>query len=135
MSQRRFRRFIARATVCVCALVAAASVQFLEPPSVSAQTDAAVVWIVVVKEHGVGNPTLVQPYLDRFVAIAAEHNGWADAKGQYYNDRSAAEAFVQTHHPHYGIFSLPVFLALREKYNLNVLAEVTVSLTGGGSTI
>lgn len=112
-------------------LVAAVFMLLLETPRVSAQADTAVVWILVVKEHGVGSPTLVQPYLDRFVAIAAQQNGWADAKGQYYTNRNAAEAFVQAHHPHYGIFSLPAFLALRGKYQLEVLGQAEVSLAGG----
>ena len=112
-------------------LVAAAFVLLVEPPPISAQGDAAGVGILVVKEHGVGSASLAQPYLDRFVAIAAEENGWADAKGQYYNNRSAAEAFIQTHSPHYGIFSLPVFLALRTKYKLEVIGQVAVSLAGG----
>jgi hypothetical protein len=103
----------------------------LESPTVSAQADTPVAWILVVKEHGVGSPTLAQPYLDRFVAIAAEQNGWADAKGQYYNNRSAAEAFIQAHQPHYGIFSLPAFLALQAKYKLEVIGQVAVSLAGG----
>jgi hypothetical protein len=103
----------------------------LELSTVSAQADTGVVWILVVKEHGVGSPTSVQPYLDRFVAIVAEQNDWADAKGQYYNNRSAVEGFVQAHHPHYGIFSLPAFLALRAKYKLEVLGQVAVSLAGG----
>ena len=107
-----------RTAVSAFALVAAAFMLMLESPMALAQADTAVVWILVVKEHGVSSPTLVQPYLDRFVAIAAEQNGWADAKGQYYNNRSAAEAFIQAHQPHYGIFSLPVFLALRAKYKL-----------------
>ena len=111
--------------------VVAAFVLLLEPPPISAQGDAAEVGILVVKEHGVGSPSLAQPYLDRFVAIAAEENGWANAKGQYYNNRSAAEEFIQTHHPHYGIFSLPVFLALRAKYKLEVIGQVAVSLAGG----
>jgi hypothetical protein len=106
-------------------------VLLVEPPPISAQGDAAGVGILVVKEHGVGSASLAQPYLDRFVAIAAEENGWADAKGQYYNNRSAAEAFIQTHSPHYGIFSLPVFLALRTKYKLEVIGQVAVSLAGG----
>lgn len=106
-------------------------VLLLDPPSISAQGDGTGVGILVVKEHGVGSPSLAQPYLDRFVAIAAEENGWTDAKGQYYNNRSAAEEFIRTHHPHYGIFSLPTFLALRAKYKLEVIGEVTVSLAGG----
>ena len=120
-----------RTAVGPFALVAAASMLLLESPTVSAQADTAVVWILVVKEHGVGSPTLAQPYLDRFVAIAAEQNGWADAKGQYYNNRGAAEAFIQAHQPHYGIFSLPAFVALRAKYKLEVIGQVAVSLAGG----
>jgi hypothetical protein len=112
-------------------LVAAASVFLLKAAPVTAQADSTVVWILVVKEHGVGSPTTVQPYLDRFVAIAAERNGWADAKGQYYNNRRAAEAFIQMHHPHYGIFSLPAFLALQAQYKLEVIGQVAVSLAGG----
>jgi hypothetical protein len=108
-----------------------AFVLLLEPPPISAQRDGAGVGILVVKEHGVGSSSLAQPYLDRFVAIAAEENGWTDAKGQYYNNRSAAEAFIQTHSPHYGIFSLPAFLALRAKYKLEVIGQVAVSLAGG----
>ena len=122
---------VPRAAVGRFALVAAAVALLLPSPAVSAQPDTAPVWILVVKEHGVGSPTLVQPYLDRFVAIAAEQNDWADAKGQYYNNRSAAEAFIQAHHPHYGIFSLPVFLALRARYGLDVVGQVAVSLAGG----
>lgn len=99
--------------------------------SVRAQGDTPAVEILVLKEHGVGSPTVVQPYLDRFVAIAAEENGWAEAKGEYYNNRSAGETFIQTHHPHYGIFSLPAFLALQPKYKLQVIGEVSVSLAGG----
>lgn len=103
----------------------------LKAALVTAQADPATVWLLVVKEHGVGSPTLVQPYLDRFVAIAAEQNGWTNAKGQYYNNRRAAEAFIRTHHPHYGIFSLPAFLALQATYKLDVIGQVAVSLAGG----
>lgn len=112
-------------------LVASALGCVLNSPSTAAETNTATVGILVLKEHGVGSPTLVQPYLDRFVAIAAAENGWPDAKGQYYNNRSAAETFIQTHHPHYGIFSLPAFLALRAQYMLQVIGKVAVSLVGG----
>ena len=120
-----------RTTVGPFALVVAAVILLLAPLAVPAQAGTAEVWILVVKEHGVGSPTLVQPHLDRFVAIAAEQNGWVDAKGQYFNNRTAAEAFVQVRHPHYGIFSLPVFLALRAKHQLEVVGQVAVSLAGG----
>lgn len=87
--------------------------------------------ILVVKEHGVGSPTLAQPYLDRFVATAATQNGWGDAKGQYYVTRAAAEEFISTQKPHYGIISLGAFLDFRLRYNLEVIGKVAVSLVGG----
>ena len=111
--------------------VAVAFVLVLESSAVTAAEGATGVGILVVKEHGVGSPTLAQPYLDRFVAIAAEQNDWPAATGRYYNKRSAAEDFIRTSHPHYGIFSLPPFLALRAKYKLTVIGQVSVSLAGG----
>jgi hypothetical protein len=96
----------------------------------SAQADGAV-GILVLKEHGVGSQTLAQPYLDKFVTIAGEQNGWAQAKGQYFTSRVAAEAFIKAEKPHYGILSLEAFLALREKYKLEVIGEVATTLAGG----
>lgn len=92
---------------------------------------AAPVNILVLKEHGVGSPTLAQPYLDRFVALAAEQNDWEGAKGVYYTNRSSAESFIQEQKPHYAILSLAPFLALKDKYHLEVIGQVTVSLVGG----
>ncbi|HXC51056.1 MAG TPA: hypothetical protein VN634_09255 [Candidatus Limnocylindrales bacterium] len=87
--------------------------------------------ILVLKEHGVGSPTLAQPYLDRFVAAAAQYNQWGDAKGQYYTTRTAAEQFIESQKPHYGIISLAAFLDFRIKYGLEVIGKVAVSLVGG----
>jgi hypothetical protein len=87
--------------------------------------------ILVVKEHGVGSPSLAQPYVDRFVALAAEDNGWTEAKGQYLSSRSAAETFIKTRSPHYGILSLAAFLALRERFQMDVLGRVASKLAGG----
>jgi len=87
--------------------------------------------ILVLKEHGVGSPALAQPYVDRFIALAAEDNGWSDAKGHYLLNRGAAETFIKTQAPHYGILSLPAFLALRAPYRMEVLGRVASSLAGG----
>ena len=113
------------------ALLTTAFVVLLESEPAWAQPEGTAVGILVLKEHGVGSPALAQPYLDRFVAIAAEQNGWSDAKGQYYTSRSATEAFIQAQKPHYGILSLAAFLALRGKYNLEVIGQVAVALVGG----
>jgi len=113
-------------------LVAAAVAGFaIESPPLPAQTKPALVTIVVVREHGGGSPALAQPYLDRFLATAAKENGWAGARGEYFNDRRAAEAFIKTQSPYYGIFSVPVFLALRASYRLTVIGQVAVSVAGG----
>lgn len=88
--------------------------------------------IVVLKEHGVGNQGLAQPYLDRMVAIAAKQNGWpGGANGKYFTSRTSAEAFIKSAKPHYGILSLPAFLAMRQPYQLDVIGRVSVSLAGG----
>jgi hypothetical protein len=87
--------------------------------------------ILVLKEHGVGSPSLAQPYVDRFVALAAEDNGWSSAQGQYLSSRTAAETFIKTRTPHYGILSLAAFLALRESYQMEVLGRVASRLAGG----
>ena len=87
--------------------------------------------IVVLKEHGVGNQVLAQPYLDRMVALAAKQNGWAGVNGKYFTKRAAAEAFIKAETPHYGILSLPAFLALRGGHRLEVIGKVEVSLAGG----
>jgi hypothetical protein len=88
--------------------------------------------VLVLKEHGVGSPTLAQPYVDKFVGMAAKLNDWDDgAKGLYVTTRAAAEAFVQSDKPHYGIFSLAALLALRQKYGLAIIGRVGSTLVGG----
>lgn len=87
--------------------------------------------ILVLKEHGVGSPTQAQPYLDKFIALAAQENGWDGARGKYLTNRASAEAFIAAEKPHYAILSLPAFLALRGKYHLDVVGEVDSSLVGG----
>jgi len=87
--------------------------------------------ILVVKEHGVGSPTLAQPYVDRFVAVAAQQNGWPGAKGQYFGTRNAAETYLASHQPHYGILSLAAFLAMRKPHHLEVVGKVASTLAGG----
>jgi hypothetical protein len=99
--------------------------------STAAATEHPSVAILVLKEHGVGSPTLAQPYLDKFVAIAAEQNDWPSAKGQYFTNRSGAEAFIAAEHPHYAILSIPAFLALKQKYGYHVIGQVAVKLVGG----
>jgi len=87
--------------------------------------------ILVLVEHGVGGATLAQGYVDRFIALAARQYGWADAKGQYYTDRSGAESYIRDEKPRFGILTLAAFLAFRKKYDLEVLGNVMASRAGG----
>jgi len=87
--------------------------------------------ILVLKEHGVGSPSLAQPYVDRFMALTAKANDWSAAKGQYLASRGAAEAFIKDRSPHYAILSLAAFLALRVPYHMEVVGRVASKLAGG----
>ncbi len=109
------------------ALAASALLLALRP----ALAGEGTVGIVVLKEHGVGSQALAQPYLDRMVALAAKQNGWPGVNGKYFTSRSSADAFIKSEQPHYGILSLPAFLAMRAPYRLEVIGKVTVSLAGG----
>ena len=88
--------------------------------------------VIVLREHGVGTSDAAQPYLDKFIAIAAKENGWDPAsKGRYETKRPGAEAFITSDKPHFGIFSLAAFLAYRGPQNLEPIGSATLS-TGGG---
>jgi hypothetical protein len=87
--------------------------------------------IFVLREHGVTAVSLAQPYLDRFVALAAAQNGWRTAQGTYLTSRTAAEEAIRRDHPHYAILSLPAFLGLRTAHRFEVIGRVEVSLSGG----
>ena len=65
------------------------------------------------------------------VALAAKQNGWPGANGKYFTSRNVADVFIKSARPHYGILSLPAFLAMREPYKLDVIGKVAVSLAGG----
>jgi hypothetical protein len=123
------RGFIFRAAVA--ALCFAAPAAAVEDLPASRGDDVWSVGIVVLNEHGVGSASLAQPYLDQMVAIAAAQNNWGAARGQYCTSRSAAEAFIRSQAPHYGILSLAAFLAMRQSYRLEVIGTVEVSLVGG----
>jgi len=117
---------------CALALLAAVASAAAEPAPAAAAAKDAPIEILVLKEHGVGSPSLAQPYVDRFMALAAEDNGWSGAQGQYLSSRGAAEAYIKERKPHYGILSLAAFLALRVPYHLEVLGRVDSTLAGGG---
>lgn len=87
--------------------------------------------VLVLKEHGVGMAAQAQPFVDRIIALAAKQNGWSDAKGRYVTTRKAAEAFIASEHPHYGILSLGAFLALRQPLGLVPVGSVTAVRAGG----
>ena len=91
----------------------------------------APIGVLVLREHGVGSAAQAQPYVDKFVNVAAKQNGWSGAKGEYHTNRGNAEAFISGQKPHYGILSLGAFLGLKAKHSLEVIGQVAVSRSGG----
>jgi hypothetical protein len=89
------------------------------------------VGVLVLKEHGVGSAAQAQPYVDKFVTMAAKQNGWAGAKGAYHTSRSNADGFISGEKPHYGILSLAAFLDFRGKHNVEVIGQAQVARAGG----
>ena len=112
-------------------LLAVAWVFALATPPGAAWAAGKPVGILVLKEHGVGSAAQAQPYVDRFVAMAAKENSWPGARGQYHTTRSAADAYITKENPHYAILSLGGFLALRKKHTLDVIGQVEVPRAGG----
>jgi hypothetical protein len=100
-------------------------------PSPGAAASNGPVRLFVLREHGVSSATVAQPYLDKFVSLAAAKNGWPGGQGVYLGSRPAVAEFIRTADPHYGILSLAAFLALRTPHRLDVLGQVALSLPGG----
>lgn len=124
------RRTVEAAIVLVAIALTAPMANADDLPASRAERGGSV-GIVVLNEHTIGSASLAQPYLDRISAIAAAQNEWPAAHGQYCTNREAAEAYIRSQAPHYGIFSLSAFLAMRRSYHLEVIGSAVVSLVGG----
>lgn len=111
-------------------LAAALALSGLVAASSSAHAGESVA-LLVLKEEGVGSAAQAQSYVDRLVAVAAQHNGWSAATGSYQTKRAAAETWIASASPHYGIMSLGAFLALRARHGLEVVGKAEVVAAGG----
>ena len=87
--------------------------------------------VLVIKEQGVGSAAQAQPFVDKLVAVAGKANGWFATEGKYATTREAAEEYIHSADPHFGIMSLPAFLALRGKHQLEVMGKAEVAQAGG----
>lgn len=96
-----------------------------------AQAAEGTVHVLIIKEQGVGSAAQAQPYVDRLVAAAGKVNGWPATEGKFATTREAAEEYIHTADPHFGIMSLPAFLALRGKHQLEVMGKADVSQGNG----
>lgn len=100
--------------------------------SVTARGEAgSEVKIIVLKEHGVGSAAQAQPFVDKFVKIAKEKNGWSAAKGTYFTDRKAAEKAIDAEKPQLAFLELPAYLAMKDARKLETIGQVEVSRAGG----
>jgi hypothetical protein len=89
------------------------------------------VHVLIIKEQGVGSAAQAQPYVDRLVGAAGKVNGWTATEGKFATTREAAEEYIHTADPHFGIMTLPAFLALRGKHQLEVMGKADVSVGNG----
>jgi hypothetical protein len=87
--------------------------------------------VLIIKEQGVGSAAQAQPYVDRLVGAAGKVNGWPATEGKFATTREAAEEYIHTADPHFGIMTLPAFLALRGKHQLEVMGKADVSVGNG----
>ena len=87
--------------------------------------------LLVLKERGVGTASQIQPYVDKFVAILQKKLGWSAAKGTFHSDRKAAETFIDSDKPQYGILSLSAYLAMKDPRKLDTIGQVSASRAGG----
>ena len=123
-----------RPTVRPALAGAAAALAALVTFGAPAAALAAPVGMVVLKEHGVGNTVQAQGFLDQFLAMAAQQNGWSGVKGQFFTQRAGAEAYIKSDGPQYGILSLAPFLAFRSSYSLEPIGRRSSRAAAGGSS-
>lgn len=89
------------------------------------------VGVLVIKEHGVGGAAQAQPFIDKLVAVVATLNGWASGVGKYVTTRDAAEEYIHSQDPHFGIMSLAAFLGMGQRHKLEIVGQAEVSQEGG----
>lgn len=87
--------------------------------------------VLILKENGVGSSSTAQDYVDKLIGHVAKQNGWSAATGKYLTSRSLAKSWISSNDPHYGIMSLPAYLALRTKHKLEVVGQADVHGGGG----
>ena len=87
--------------------------------------------VLILKENGSGSASAAQGYVDRLMGHVASENGWDSATGKYLTSRSMAKSWISSNNPHFGIMSLPAYLALRSQHNLEVVGQAQVRGGGG----
>lgn len=92
---------------------------------------AGKIHVLVLREHGIGSAAAAQPYVDKFVQVAASKAQWGAAAGKYVTRRSQAKKYITKRNPQFGILSLGAFLAMRKAHNLDVLGYVAAKHAGG----
>jgi hypothetical protein len=87
--------------------------------------------VLVVKEHGVGSAAQAQPLLDKFLGFAAKKLGWAAAKGAFVASQGAADGYITSEKPAFGILSLRSMLKLHGPQKLEILGQAEITQPGG----
>lgn len=82
---------------------------------------------IVVQNSGVGGSSEeAAPYLDTFFRYAEKKLGWPanSASGKFYSERDGALAYIAATRPGFGLVEPELWLDLRQKEDLEILATV-----------
>lgn len=116
------------------ALLAALATVSTGPAGASAaltEAEVPAVAVLVLRENGMGSAATAQKYIDQLMGRLAQVNDWSAGQGKYHTSRDRALEYVQEAKPHYGFLSLPAFLALEDKLDLELLGSASVEGGGG----
>ena len=97
------------------------------------QAHAASNDIIVESAASGGTSETAKPYLDQFAAYAQKAlTGWKPIAASFFPDAKSAQAGIAQAHPGFGLMDIDLFLELREKEELVVLAQVTGAIHNRG---
>ena len=120
MTTSRSKTPIALALAGACALV-------------SPHVHAAASDIIVESASSGGTAETAKPYLDQFAAYAQKAlTGWKPITASFFSDAKSAQVGIAQGHPGFGLIDIDLFLEMRAKEELVVLASVEGAIHNRG---
>ncbi|MEO6954604.1 MAG: PhnD/SsuA/transferrin family substrate-binding protein [Polyangia bacterium] len=109
-------------------LALAGAFALLAPQAHAASND-----IIVESAASGGTAETAKPYLDQFSAYAQKVlTGWKPITASFFSDAKSAQVGIAQAHPGFGLMDIDLFLEIREKEELVVLAQVEGAIHNRG---